>query len=581
MASIAQLLHAPNAAGSSKSRQQSSDGIGRTQRHWPVDICICCSPALRWLLPIPRTYTQFQDLLHALMLCGIASGAILISQAFGSVCQELRCRQSRLPCLEEFLIVVSVVPSSFQISRIVSMYDTDLTVKEAEAKAYRQQLEEDYDAYTRSMEQQLSKTTESTATMAERNFEDHRRDFLKWLAKAETDFNQMPKRLHQNRDNLNEELAQLRRFVSCWLKVFEECSVDPLSHPKLIVDSEELDCCKSVTAVVRLVSARLRNSEVKFITSQRAADDQMLEEQRKQKMLIKRRHSSNAGLVIVSGPPGTPVAREIELTTLPSRPAAPVLADDVESAPPPQGVGSGSQDVEVAAQVAGRCSWFKVGFVGLGLHRSEYGYPVEIYMLCARLVLLSKTHATFLIGLISAIVLIFLQVINDFRERANWRLLCCGLYTSCMSALLWRFEQFDDVQKLIAESIELEHQSKRVRERHDQMMKFWETTQSLVDIWVHRTVPRMNLLGEMQQLVADANPQDKIALMTIASKTFEDIEQALPELQMWQQGGRLPELKKKRFSDRFAQLCAQASSIPTLAQNVKEILGDGFEFRCR
>merc|ERR1740121_657585 len=70
--------------------------------------------------------------------------------------------------------------------------------------------------------------------------------------------------------------SQFRRFCINWLHVFEECSIDPIGHPKTVVTSDELEACYSIEEVAEKCMDRLRATEVRFISIQRDQDTKIL-----------------------------------------------------------------------------------------------------------------------------------------------------------------------------------------------------------------------------------------------------------------------------------------------------------------
>jgi hypothetical protein len=209
MATKEPLVGGPDAADGDV-ENGAEKGSACSRRCCPTDLCCCVPDNARMFVPIPTTYTVMQDGTHGCLLAGFLGGVALVSEALGGMFENLECRPSVLPCSEEVLTVLSVLPCSFYICKLVSMYDSQLSEKEEEAKKHRQILEDSYSQLTDSMEKLLSKATQSSSIMAERNFDDHRRDFQHFLQKAETD-------LRVSSDVL---LPQFRRFVEQWLRVF-------------------------------------------------------------------------------------------------------------------------------------------------------------------------------------------------------------------------------------------------------------------------------------------------------------------------------------------------------------------------
>merc|ERR1711904_644513 len=102
--------------------------------------------------------------------------------------------------------------------------------------------------------------------------------------------------------------------------------------------------------------------------------------------------------------------------------------------------------------------------------------------------------------------------------------------------LLVRFEELDVIQKIQGEIDELRHESERVEQRRAEMVVFWNRMQSLTDLWVHRTVPRLDLMKEVQGHLEYCAPGDVIARLTTANTRIDEMEARLPEVALWREG---------------------------------------------
>eukprot|EP00929_Paragymnodinium_shiwhaense_P008435 TRINITY_DN112392_c0_g1_i1.p1 TRINITY_DN112392_c0_g1~~TRINITY_DN112392_c0_g1_i1.p1 ORF type:complete len:606 (+),score=147.35 TRINITY_DN112392_c0_g1_i1:195-2012(+) len=543
---------------------------------YPCDLCCCLPWPVRLLLPIPTTYRVMQDVTHMCLLIGFFGGVWLVSEAMHGLGSDLSCRPSQVPCGEEALTFLSVLPCSYVINRLISLYDAELSAKEEEAKKHRQSLEDNYKRLTSAMEGLLTKATQSSSAMAERNFDDHKRDFQRFLSKAKLAYQEgsaEPAGL----------VDQFRRFVQNWLLVFAECSVDPMNAPRLVASSEELQQCKSVVEVCNFMIERLKSTTVRFISSQRDADAKMLEScQKEQAELASKQHGFFTGLN-EGGPKVVPSeagqVREIELADRGLAPAAP-------NAPPQQSMDPGqtsgaTTDASLPVRPGhhGYCSWFGCGSVGVGCSQSEEtdGYPWDCRCICAHVVFLSQDHVTLCLGLASAAGLVALDAINreDGRDISQIRIASASFYMLAILNLLVQYEQIDTVQRLVNQMAELEEENRRVQERHDQMRQFWQNTQQLLDLWVHRTMPRLNLLGEVHEhLEEEAHSDTYVQTMQDANMAIEALESKLPELTLWRQDGGLSDGAKKSFSARLEKL-SLSDDLPSLIGSVKKEMEAG------
>jgi hypothetical protein len=74
---------------------------------------------------------------------------------------------------------------------------------------------------------------------------------------------------------------EFRRFVTNWLKVFEECSIDPVEHPKLVVsqDDERYQALGTIPEICDYILERLKVTEVRFVSVQREKDTAILKKE--------------------------------------------------------------------------------------------------------------------------------------------------------------------------------------------------------------------------------------------------------------------------------------------------------------
>eukprot|EP00427_Karlodinium_veneficum_P062608 CAMPEP_0169335586 /NCGR_PEP_ID=MMETSP1017-20121227/16407_1 /TAXON_ID=342587 /ORGANISM="Karlodinium micrum, Strain CCMP2283" /LENGTH=131 /DNA_ID=CAMNT_0009430955 /DNA_START=581 /DNA_END=973 /DNA_ORIENTATION=+ len=123
------------------------------------------------------------------------------------------------------------------------------------------------------MDNILGKVTESSAMLAERSIESHRRAFQRFLTYISQKFANTPLTI----DESERVLVEVRRLIKRWLAAFEECSVDPIGAPRRVVTDQELSNCQTVPELANLVTERLKGSEVRFISQQKENDTKMLE----------------------------------------------------------------------------------------------------------------------------------------------------------------------------------------------------------------------------------------------------------------------------------------------------------------
>mmetsp|Transcript_46942 Transcript_46942/g.147229 ORF Transcript_46942/g.147229 Transcript_46942/m.147229 type:complete len:410 (+) Transcript_46942:187-1416(+) len=336
-----------------------SPDVERASHQQPSDANLLDNQASSWFpfepfawlpLPvkalIPRTWQKIQDKTHFILVFGAIACTLLVVRMLvaliNSGCVDLNC-------VEEVLTILFIVPCTTYNIRIIGQYDDRLVSKQQDIKEQKASLTRSYNDLLSDMDGLLSKSAESSAGLAERSFESKRRDFQRFLERVKGKHSSLYSGAQGDSDKL---LKQFRRFCVNWLRVFEECSIDPLECPKRVIKEEELNRCTSILDIADLCLERLRVTEVRFISIQRDQDAQML---RKNRNEIKRLSRALPGV----GGAGRPVPE------VPGR----------------------------RTSTQGRGSWLHLGFGhGFGVHSGGTGeepYPKEIDFF------LRPAHSTF------------------------------------------------------------------------------------------------------------------------------------------------------------------------------------------
>lgn len=540
---------------------------------FPLELFKCCPYPVRSLFP--STWSNIQDWTHFSLVLGIIGLIVMVVQVMFQLIGDKCCHEATFKCLEEGLILASSGLCGWYIIKSIGTYDEQIQEKERLIAERKKELSASYDSLINSMDDLLGKAAESSATMAERSFESKRRDFQRFLERAETRYTQIA----GTKIDTEMMLQQFRRFVQRWLVVFEECSVDPIGCPKRVVTEEELNRCRTIGDVASLTLERLKATEVRFISSQRDKDAKML---RGFRATIR----SITAAPQKSEPGSAPAPQEIEMSAgvrrPPSSPSASFQFEDAE-----RGGGRGGSDSSESRQAKQKeldkrccpCEWCQFGafpcsYLRLG---GDQGYPRIFSCLCGQFKMLSRMHFLLMIGCLSSIGVVVNEAlfVKGFMPTI---VVGASLFSTCLMVLLVRFEQIDIIQRLEREVNELEGENNRIVERKEQMVHFWNSMQSLTDLWVHRTVPRLDLLKEVQGHLEDCPPEDVLALMAGANTRLEDLENHLPELSLWrhQDGSLVPELtedSKKAFAERVERLCHE-EKLPKILHGINKVIED-------
>merc|ERR1711879_633279 len=141
-------------------------------------------------------------------------------------------------------------------------------------------------------------------------------------------------------------------------------------------------------------------------------------------------------------------------------------------------------------------AWLTLGKGGSGqsLEVQADGFPREVYCGCCSFILLSQEHLALILGMLVGLIVFILEIfMNDGGSISFIVLLFTFLVESSILLLLARFEEVDAIQTLEREVRQLKDQTDKVQQQSEQMKKFWEEVQHITDIWLFRTVPRLDL----------------------------------------------------------------------------------------
>jgi len=426
--------------------------------------------------------------------------------------------------------------------RVVGQYDERLLVKQTQVKREKELLTRTYHDLLADMDELLQKSAESASGLAERSFESKRRDFQRFLERAKLRYAALP--TATTGGEMNDLLTQFRRFCSNWLRVFEECSIDPILCPKRVLSLEELSACSTIVAVADLCLERLRNTEVRFISLQRDVDAQLL---RKKRTEFRRLTLDDSSARMVTA------AMSMECGSFASR-------DRVGQAPERKAC----------------LSWITCGGVGcFCLRRSSMqdGFPKLVGCGCFEIALLSPDHMRLLSGFALGLAVTALQLFillnrlqEDRSSHARVSFVKVAALSSfvevsvallCVALVLARFEDIDTVQQLEREVRELSRQNQEVEQQRDKMKTFWSNAQNLTELWLYRTVPRLDLYKELHSQLEDTPQEDLLVNISGANQWLEDLEAKLGSLEAWRNDGTLRVEHKKRFGKAVNQLCQE------------------------
>jgi hypothetical protein len=220
-----------------------------------------------------------------------------------------------------------------------------------------------------------------------------------------------------------------------------------------------------------------------------------------------------------------------------------------------------------------RVSWFSFGAHGCKFTSAggEDKFPKEWCLLCFRLVVLSKEHLLLLTGFVIGWVILALDIVSSsLAARKNsdpdksspfhgvWITAAQILLVEvCLVTMLLRFEELDIIQQLEREVRGMEAQVKNVETQRKKMREFWSNAQQLTELWLYRTVPRLDLYKEIHSQLEDSPSEDLLVNISGANSHLENLELHLGALEAWRNDGELKADAKKKFGKAINQLCQE------------------------
>jgi len=442
-------------------------------------------------------------------------------------------------------VVMFILPFTTYCMKIIAQYDDRLVSKQQHAKEERAKLTQSYNELIANMDGLLTKSAESSAGLAERSFESKRRDFQRFLERVKQRYSSV---YSSSKGDYEKLITEFRRFCLNWLHVFEECSIDPTQNPKRVVAEEELLQCSSIAEIADLCLERLRVTEVRFISMQREQDQKMIS-------------SNKTAFTRITSkvPKGT---KKLALTS--------------------------GRTVEPAVQKSTTVGWLSVG-KGQACSckcrnlESEDGFPRTCGCICMSLSILSKEHLLLIFAFLFGWVTLAMEIFHMGAAKKQEREMNQGSSTMhalgvamafvtqfCLIVMLIRFEQVDVLQQLEREVKTLATQNEAVEGQSARMREFWSNCQQLTELWLYRTVPRLDLYKEIHSQLEDDPAEDLLVNIQGANDQLQTLEKILGPLEDWRKDGGLNTDSKKEFGRQINQLCKE-QDFPVLLNSLEEI----------
>jgi hypothetical protein len=201
----------------------------------------------------------------------------------------------------------------------------------------------------------------------------------------------------------------------------------------------------------------------------------------------------------------------------------------------------------------------------------EDGFPMEVGCCCCRLVILSGQHSLLLFSSLVSIIMVTLntlEVLTDGKLSSGNQhpkrytseialLVESCLVLLCVLTMLVKFEDLDEVQRLEREVKELTKQNLKIEKQREEMKQYWNNVQQLSEVWLYRTVPRLDLYKEIHSQLEDARSDTILSGMRDTNQCLDLLEERLPALPAWKNEGSLNQEQKKYFGSALNRICQE------------------------
>lgn len=497
----------------------------------------------------------------------------------GSVLMDTCMTEGHLYCAGEFLSL-ALIPTLFYWYGLIQQYDEDILKKREQLEALQEESQQLFSDTIKEMEGMLENQAENNAGLAEKSFDGKKRDFLRFVRAAKTKY----KNYFTGSKAETVQLAnEFRQFVKNWLVVFEEASVDPINNPLQLggENQSEVDSLETLDAIAEWVEAKLKVTTVNFISDQMQTDKQLIanskaeEGRRKHKQLMGRNgylmvkdHVGQSSILRICFDEWRSIAAQAQRVREGGNARDVALLEAGE-----YGFGRRlslqEDEVEQRKEPCLGCTWYKCSRVKLELNLAEDGssFPYVAYIGFASIIFFSKDH-TYLVGAFFACTGGFItQFFQPEISLAN--LVLFAIVVVSIFMVLLRFEFIDEVLRLESEVNDLKQRTGALEEKQKRMAVFWADVQNLADLWLHRTVPRLEVIKEAHSHLEDAKPEDILNLLSQTNQALKQLEASVGPRHLWLKDGGITEADKKRFGEGIHAL-ADNKDLPAVIAGLQQ-----------
>eukprot|EP00439_Symbiodinium_sp_Y106_P022982 s3359_g2.t2 len=461
------------------------------------------------------------------------------------ICVLILCFSYGLFCLQHFF-------------KHLVEYSADLQTRSIRLQASRSQVSETFNDTVTEMDSMLNKSADTQASLAERGLDSHRRDFHTFLLKG------MVRKLAGSTIEVSPE--SFISFIVQYLAIFEECAVDPIHEPSkaasfgvnegsMMFPSANVVCTDA--SAIELVGNRAKAKEVRFLGNH-------VEEAKKKASGLRQKWKK------VTHVPRK-VLRLTGLGRWVKRRKNPKTGDEEEGS-----FGTFSHDGVAEPR---ELKWFRIDIgCGIGIETAgdeeEGSFPVQIHGLLFSCTVLSPEHVQLLVSIVTGMPLLILSCV---AVREYSRALTCSIAVAllCTSFVLYDFLEIDAVQRMEIQIQEMQAAVAMVQQRRERMLEFFGKLHQLADLWLYRTLPRLEFMKLLSESLQDAEDADMAKHLQDIVAKVGILEDSLMPLSAWE-SDQLSRETKKGLADSITRLTRSSANdaleqVPTLSKEMSEI----------
>jgi hypothetical protein len=434
-------------------------------------------------------------------------------------------------CFKQWISGVVIVPSTIYFIRTIGQYDEQLREKKRKHQEQVNELIDTINAQVSELNELCRNVTENANQFAIGRFNDKVEYFQRFLKGVKLNYSELYG---------EEMLEELKKFVIHWLKNFSGSFLNRDKCPLLKGAEAEINRCKSAQEVADATLQRLQQSQIGF------------------------------HFQMPQAPPSLHPGRQ-------------ALTNGVA------GIDEGS-DLEGQNGPEGKCgvTWFRLTtFRGCRCERTRsregtMGLPLNMYLGCLQIRLLSRTHGNILFSFFCDILLIIFEIASD-RWPAFFLVIINAL---CLLSMLACFEQINEIAILERDIQRYERWNEEVGDKRKEAKRNWEKVQQLHDLWLYRTLPCLTIMGKIHGHLADEdlrfkeNPENVHAgragedsrhdFLRFANEGLLALEMKLGKLEDWAKDGPLSDQFKETVGKNMkdAENCTEIQKLVRMLPNI-------------